>query len=73
MKLSVGFYILITSAVLVALVVMAFLEVTFAYMLYTTIAGQILLIIMVYKILTDDYTTSKSFEDWYEDRPLNKE
>lgn len=73
MKLSIGFYILLTSAVLVALVVMAFLEVSFAYMLYTTVFGQILLIIMVYKILTDPYHTSKTFDDWYQDRPKNKD
>jgi hypothetical protein len=29
--------------------------------------GQILLIITVYKVLTDDYTTTKTFEDFYED------
>lgn len=52
---------------------MAYYEVSFVYMMYTTIAGQILLIIMVYKILSDDYHTTKTFDDWYEDKPLKKE
>ena len=73
MKISAGFYILLTSAVLVALVVMVFLKVSFAYMLYTTVFGQVLLIIMVYKILTDNYHTSKTFEDWYQDKPRKKD
>ena len=52
---------------------MGYYQVAFIYMLCTTVAGQVLLIIMVYKILTDDYHTTKTFEDWYEDQPLKKE
>jgi hypothetical protein len=41
---------------------------------YLTLAGQFLLIFSVYKILTDNnYKTKKTFDDWYEDYPHNKE
>lgn len=32
--------------------------------------GQVLVLIMVYKVLTDNYTTNKTFKDWYEDKPV---
>ncbi|THD68122.1 hypothetical protein E7Z59_09700 [Robertkochia marina] len=35
--------------------------------------GQLLVIFMVYMVLTDNYTTTKTFEDWYEDHPIDKE
>jgi len=25
----------------------------------------------VYKVLTDKYTTDKTFDDWYEDHPMS--
>ncbi|SHG51746.1 hypothetical protein SAMN05443549_104303 [Flavobacterium fluvii] len=31
--------------------------------------GSFLVPFMVYKVLTDDYTTFKTFKDWYEDNP----
>jgi hypothetical protein len=33
------------------------------------IIGNGLVPLMVYLVLKDRYTTSKTFEDWYEDRP----
>lgn len=73
MKLNGIFYLIITSIVLIALAVMAFYELPFNLIFYTTIGGQILLIFTVYKILTDKYTTTKTFDDWYEDHPIGKE
>jgi hypothetical protein len=32
--------------------------------------GNILIPFMVYIILTDKYTTTKTFKDWYEDNPM---
>ena len=49
---------------------MAFYQLPFGWLFFATIVGQGSLLLMVYKILTDDYTTEKTFEDWYEDRPL---
>jgi hypothetical protein len=32
--------------------------------------GIPLILFMVYSVLNDDYTTSKTFKDWYEDKPM---
>ena len=29
-----------------------------------------MVVVMVYKVLTDNYTTDKTFEHFYEDRPI---
>jgi len=34
--------------------------------------GQVFLLIMVYKVLTDNYKTEKTFEDFYEDNPISQ-
>lgn len=34
------------------------------------IFGVFLIPYMVYKVLTDNYTTTKTFRDWYEDNPM---
>lgn len=64
---------IITTIVLVALAIMVHFNPPFSLVLYTTIGGQLLLIFTVYKVLTDDYDTNKTFEDWYEDYPIGKE
>lgn len=71
MKNSVMNYIGITTLVLVALVIMGFYNASFSLMFFTTVAGQILLLVTVYKVLTDDYSTDKTFDDWYEDHPVD--
>lgn len=35
------------------------------------IVGNVLIVLMVYNVLIDNYTTKKTFKNWYEDRPLN--
>ena len=70
MKLSLTFYILLSTGLLVLVAVMAFYNLPFSWVFFTTLIGQISMLLMVYKILTDDYTTEKTFKDWYEDRPL---
>ncbi len=32
--------------------------------------GFILIPLMSYTVLTDNYTTNKTFKDWYEDHPM---
>ena len=32
--------------------------------------GMPLILFMVYTVLNDDYKTSKTFKDWYEDHPV---
>lgn len=35
------------------------------------IFGELLILFMVYTVLTDKYTTTKTFKDWYGDHPMN--
>lgn len=73
MKLSVIFYIVVTTLLLVAVTVMVFYDLPFDLIMYTVIAGQAWWIFTVYKVLTDKYTTNKTFDDWYEDHPIGRE
>ncbi len=73
MKLTGIFYLIVTTVVLLSLVVMAYYNLPFSIIFYVTVGGQLLLIFTVYKILTDDYSTDKTFDDWYEDHPVGKE
>lgn len=60
---------LISSFILVLLVVLVSYNVAFPAVFYLTCIGQFILLLSVYKILTDKYTTNKTFKDWYEDVP----
>lgn len=73
MKLSMTFYIALTTLLLVAVALMVFYELSLNLIFFTTLLGQFSLLFMVYKILTDDYQTDKTFEDWYEDKPIGRE
>ncbi|GAK96514.1 hypothetical protein JCM19294_2027 [Nonlabens tegetincola] len=69
MKINALFWIYLVTAVLVILTVSSQLGTSFKWIFTGTLIGQLLLLTMVYKILTDDYETDKTFEDFYEDRP----
>jgi hypothetical protein len=73
MKLSAIFYITITTLLLVGIVTMVFFNVSYPIVFYTVVVGQAWWIYTVYKVITDDYTTDKTFDDWYEDHPISKE
>ena len=73
MRFSMTFYIAITTFFLVAATIMSALNIAFSWVFYTTLGGQILLLVMVYKILTDDYQTDKTFDHWYEDNPMDQD
>jgi hypothetical protein len=49
------------------------MNMAFNWIFYATVLGQGLVLLMVYKVLTDNYKTSKTFEDFYEDRPIPRE
>ncbi len=69
---STGIGLLIfTSMVLVILSVLASLNFPFGLLFYIMCFGQILLLFTVYRILTDDYHTDKTFKDGYEDHSLS--
>ncbi|QAA80519.1 hypothetical protein EI546_01695 [Aequorivita sp. H23M31] len=73
MKLSGITYLIITSLILLMLTIFIYLDIPFSWIFYITVLGQIFLVISVYKILTDNYTTKKTFKDFYEDHPIGRE
>ena len=64
---------IITSIILVLVTILSFLNVQFPVVFYLTVIGQAFLIYTVYSVLTNNYTTKKTFDDWYEDHPIGKE
>ena len=63
--------VLATTLILVVLIILSQLNFPFSLMFFLTFFGQVLLIYAVYKVLTDKYTTDKTFDDWYEDHPMS--
>ncbi|MGA9324573.1 MAG: hypothetical protein WBV11_00100 [Salegentibacter sp.] len=63
----------LTTLVLIAVTTMSTLTVAFPWIFYLTCLGQLLLLIAVYLLLRDNYTTEKTFDDWYEDHPIGRE
>ena len=62
-----------TTGVLLLLAIMAVMDLPFNWIFYVTVAGQIMVIYMVYKVLMDTYSTDKTFDDFYEDHPMDGE
>lgn len=63
----------LTTLVLIAVTTMSALNVPFPWVFYLTCIGQLMLLVTVYLLLRDNYTTEKTFDDWYEDHPIGKE
>ncbi|TFG78751.1 MAG: hypothetical protein E4H26_01660 [Flavobacteriales bacterium] len=70
MKNSAMFWVGITTLLLIAITIMAAMDFPFNWVFYLTVIGQIALILMIYKVLTENYQTDKTFEDFYEDHPI---
>jgi uncharacterized membrane protein YqjE len=70
MKISAMDWLGLTTLVLVTVTLFAAMDLAFNWVFYLTVLGQLALIITVYKVLRDDYTTEKTFKDFYEDRPM---
>jgi hypothetical protein len=58
-----------TTLLLITVTIFATMNMSFGLVFFVTVLGQGLLVYTVYRILKDDYTTNKTFEDFYEDRP----
>lgn len=71
MNSSAMFWVGITTLVLITVTIMATMDFPFNWVFYLTVIGQIMVVYMVYRVLTDHYQTDKTFEDFYEDRPIN--
>ena len=70
MKIPVMFYVAITTLLLVVITIAVAMNMPFNWVFYLTCLGQVFVIIMVYKVLRDHYTTEKTFDDFYEDHPI---
>lgn len=73
MKVPAMLYVIITTLFLVLLTVMVAMDMPFNWVFYMTCIGQVFVVVMVYNVLTDNYTTSKTFDDFYEDHPIRKQ
>jgi|TARA_R110000796_G_scaffold24668_6_gene70067 TRAP-type C4-dicarboxylate transport system permease small subunit len=73
MKNTAMFWVVATTLVLISLTIMAAMNFPFNWVFYVTVLGQIMLVYMVFRVLTDNYTTDKTFKDFYEDCPLRGE
>lgn len=70
MRQTAHIYVIISSLILVAIAVMVFYNVSYPIVFYTVLFGQAFWLFTVYKVLTDNYSTEKTFDDWYEDHPM---
>lgn len=70
MKFSPIFYVVLTTFLLLTVTVMSAMNFPFNWVFYLTVIGQVFVVVMVYKVLTDDYKTDKTFDHFYEDNPV---
>ena len=70
MKNTAIFLVVFNTVFLFILMLLSRTPIAFHWMFYLTMIGQALVILMVYKVLTDKYTTDKTFEHFYEDYPV---
>ncbi|MEO8773399.1 MAG: hypothetical protein ABI263_00250 [Gelidibacter sp.] len=73
MKIPAMFYVVLTTLLLVTLTIMVSMNMPLNWVFYMTSLGELLVVVMVYKVLRDKYTTNKTFEDFYEDHPIGRE
>lgn len=72
MKSFAMFLVVFTTAYLFVFSAFSQLDVSIKWMNVMFITGNFLFIWTVFKVLKDQYTTSKTFKDWYEDVPKNQ-
>lgn len=72
MKSTAMFWVAMTTIVLITVTIMASMGFPFNWVFYITLLGQFMVVYMVYRVLTDNYTTDKTFEDFYEDHPVRE-
>ncbi|WP_297763064.1 hypothetical protein [uncultured Muriicola sp.] len=72
MKTSAMFWVGTTTIVLLTVTIMAAMNFPFNWVFYITVLGQVMIVYMVYRVLTDNYTTNKTFKDFYEDFPIKE-
>ncbi len=73
MRLPVMFYVAVITLLLITVSVMVSMNLSINWIFWVTFVGQVLIVMMVYKTLTDNYTTDKTFKDFYEDHPIGNQ
>ncbi|WP_168731276.1 hypothetical protein [Robertkochia marina] len=73
MKSTAMVMVILVTLFLVLLTAFSQMDIRPDIIFFLMMLGQLLVIFMVYMVLTDNYTTTKTFEDWYEDHPIDKE
>lgn len=73
MKNNAIFWVLITTLLLISITIMAALDFPFNWVFYLTVIGEGMMVYMVYAVLTDEYHSDKTFDDFYEDHPIGKQ
>ncbi|MDN3494112.1 hypothetical protein [Winogradskyella bathintestinalis] len=63
-------YIIITTFLLITTAIMVTMNFSLNWVFVVAIIGEIGLVLMVFKILKEKYTTDKTFKDFYEDHPI---
>lgn len=66
-------FVIATTLILVIIAVFSALQFPFHWIFWLTVVGETTLIITVFRVLTDNYTTRKTFRDFYEDHPIGRE
>lgn len=66
------FWVANTTLTLIIVTIMAAMNFAFNWVFYITVLGQLMVVYMVYKVLTDKYVTHKTFKDLYEDNPMDQ-
>ena len=72
MKVPMMFYVALTTFLLILITIAVGFNMPLNWVFYLSCIGQLFVLIMVYKVLKDKYTTDKTFEDFYEDHPISQ-
>ena len=73
MKNMAIFTVWVTTALLIVLTALSFSAIGFSWMFYLTIIGQALVVFMVYKVLKDVFTTTRTFDThFYQDSEIKR-
>jgi hypothetical protein len=72
MKQSAYIYIIIGTLLLISVTIISAIDISFKWIFYASLVGQAFVILMVYKVLKDAYSTKKTFDDFYEDHSIGK-
>ena len=73
MRFSAMFWVALTTFMLLTVTIFSSMDLPFDWVFYFTVLGQVSLVIMVYRVLTDNYSTDLEFRDGYQDRPLEEQ